>query len=566
MDEIVQFDFPTDSPKIIKVIGVGGGGGNAVNHMYREGIHDVTFVLCNTDNQALAESPVPVKLQLGRSITQGLGAGNRPERARDAAEESIEDIRNQLNDGTKMVFITAGMGGGTGTGAAPVIARIAKEMDILTVGIVTIPFIFEGEKKIIQALDGVERIAQHVDALLVINNERLREIYADLTFMNAFGKADDTLSIAAKSIAEIITMRGTVNLDFADVKTILKDGGVAIMSTGFGEGENRVTKAIDDALHSPLLNNNDIFNAKKVMLNVSFCPSSELMMEEMNEIHEFMSKFREGVEVIWGVAIDNSLETRVKITVLATGFGVEDVPGMDSLHAARSQEEEERQLQLEEEKEKNKERIRKAYGESASNIGSKSLRKRRHIYLFNTEDLDNDDIIMTDAAISLGGEMHRPTVSASNSTKPPSKIQKGTRIRWSEPTIRRAICGTIRAKKPTTPITAVTPETSSTAATEITKRTRSTLTPRPRTVLSSNASRLQTGDSTSARTSPTMEYTAIIATSDHTSWASPLTDTDTPVRSVSPPSTDSSPVNTAATAMPMRMMRTGSRLPFQERE
>ena len=392
MDEIVQFDFPTDSPKIIKVIGVGGGGGNAVNHMYREGIHDVTFVLCNTDNQALAESPVPVKLQLGRSITQGLGAGNRPERARDAAEESIDDIKEQLNDGTKMVFITAGMGGGTGTGAAPVIARIAKEMDILTVGIVTIPFIFEGEKKINQALDGVERIAQHVDALLVINNERLREIYADLTFMNAFGKADDTLSIAAKSIAEIITMRGTVNLDFADVKTILKDGGVAIMSTGFGEGENRVTKAIDDALHSPLLNNNDIFNAKKVMLNVSFCPTSELMMEEMNEIHEFMSKFREGVEVIWGVAVDNSLDTKVKITVLATGFGVEDVPGMDTLHEARSQEEEERQLQLEEEKEKNKERIRKAYGESAG-IGKKSLRSRRHIYIFNTEDLDNDDII-----------------------------------------------------------------------------------------------------------------------------------------------------------------------------
>ena len=392
MDEIVQFDFPTDSPKIIKVIGVGGGGGNAVNHMYREGIHDVTFVLCNTDNQALAESPVPVKLQLGRSITQGLGAGNRPERARDAAEESIDDIKEQLNDGTKMVFITAGMGGGTGTGAAPVIARIAKEMDILTVGIVTIPFIFEGEKKIIQALDGVERIAQHVDALLVINNERLREIYADLTFMNAFGKADDTLSIAAKSIAEIITMSGTVNLDFADVKTILKDGGVAIMSTGFGEGENRVTKAIDDALHSPLLNNNDIFNAKKVMLKVSFCPTSELMMEEMNEIHEFMSKFREGVEVIWGVAVDNSLDTKVKITVLATGFGVEDVPGMDTLHEARSQEEEERQLQLEEEKEKNKERIRKAYGESAG-IGKKSLRSRRHIYIFNTEDLDNDDII-----------------------------------------------------------------------------------------------------------------------------------------------------------------------------
>ena len=389
-ETIMPFDFPAENPTIIKVIGVGGGGGNAVNHMYKEGIHDVTFVLCNTDHQALADSPVPVKLQLGK---EGLGAGNRPARAREAAEESLESIKSMLNDGTKMVFITAGMGGGTGTGAAPIIAKTAKEMDILTIGIVTIPFRWEGDKKIDQALDGVEEISKHVDALLVINNERLREIYSDLTFMNAFGKADDTLSIAAKSIAEIITMRGTVNLDFADVKTILKDGGVAIMSTGFGEGENRVTKAIDDALHSPLLNNNDIFNAKKVMLNVSFCPASELMMEEMNEVHEFMSKFREGVEVIWGVAMDNSLDTKVKITVLATGFGVEDVPGMDDLHEKRSQEEEERQLQLEEEKEKNKERIRKAYGESASGIGTRNLRKRRHIYLFNAEDLDNDDII-----------------------------------------------------------------------------------------------------------------------------------------------------------------------------
>ncbi|NDW12454.1 cell division protein FtsZ [Bacteroides sp. 214] len=392
-DDIVKFDFPMDSPKIIKVIGVGGGGGNAVNHMFREGIHDVTFVVCNTDNQALKDSPVTMKLQLGKTITEGLGAGNRPERAREAAEESAEDIKELLDDGTKMVFITAGMGGGTGTGAAPVIARIAKEMDILTVGIVTIPFIFEGEKKIIQALDGVERIGQHVDALLVINNERLREIYADLTFMNAFGKADDTLSIAAKSIAEIITMRGKVNLDFADVKTILKDGGVAIMSTGYGEGENRVTKAIEDSLHSPLLNNNDIFNAKKVMLNVSFAENSELMMEEMNEIHEFMSKFRDGVEVIWGVAKDDELGERVKITVLATGFGMEDVPGMDSINRQRNKEEEERQLQLEEEKEKNKERIRQAYGQSASGIGVTTRYKRRHIYLFTPEDMDNDDII-----------------------------------------------------------------------------------------------------------------------------------------------------------------------------
>jgi len=392
-DEIMPFEFPTDTPSIIKVIGVGGGGGNAVNHMYKEGIHDVTFVLCNTDNQALAESPVPVKLQLGRSITEGLGAGNKPERASAAAEESIEDIKTLLSDGTKMVFITAGMGGGTGTGAAPVIAKTAKEMDILTVGIVTIPFLFEGEKKIIQALDGVEQISKHVDALLVINNERLREIYSDLTFMNAFGKADDTLSIAAKSIAEIITMRGKVNLDFADVNTILKNGGVAIMSTGLGEGENRVSKAIEDALHSPLLNNNDIFNAKKVLLNVSFCEQSELMMEEMNEVHEFMSKFDKGVEVIWGVAVDDALENKVKITVLATGFGMTNIPGMDEVISKRTQEEEERLAQLEEKEEENRRRIVIAYGEEALKGGAKAHKKRRHIYIFNPEDLDNEDII-----------------------------------------------------------------------------------------------------------------------------------------------------------------------------
>ena len=233
-ETIMPFDFQSGSPSIIKVIGVGGGGGNAVNHMYREGIHDVTFVVCNTDNQALDESPVPIKLQLGR---EGLGAGNRPERARDAANESLEDVKNMLNDGCKMAFITAGMGGGTGTGAAPIIAKTAKDMGILTVGIVTIPFLFEGNKKIDQALDGVEEMSKHVDALLVINNERLRDVYSDLSVMNAFGKADDTLSVAAKSIAEIITIRGKINLDFNDVKTVLKDGGVAIMSTGYGYGE-----------------------------------------------------------------------------------------------------------------------------------------------------------------------------------------------------------------------------------------------------------------------------------------------------------------------------------------
>ena len=318
MDEIVQFDFPTDSPKIIKVIGVGGGGGNAVNHMYREGIHDVTFVLCNTDNQALAESPVPVKLQLGRSITQGLGAGNRPERARDAAEESIEDIKAQLNDGTKMVFITAGMGGGTGTGAAPVIARIAKEMDILTVGIVTIPFIFEGEKKIIQALDGVERIAQHVDALLVINNERLREIYADLTFMNAFGKADDTLSIAAKSIAEIITMRGTVNLDFADVTTIMKDKGLAHMGIGYGKGDNKALDAVKQAVASPLLETT-IEGATGLLINIK--GGNDLTQDDLSEAAALVREVvDDSCNIILGTSIDENMHDEVEITLIATGF------------------------------------------------------------------------------------------------------------------------------------------------------------------------------------------------------------------------------------------------------
>lgn len=393
MDHIVPFDLPSESPKIIKVIGVGGGGGNAVNHMFREGIHDVTFVVCNTDNQALKDSPIPVKIQLGKIATNGLGAGNKPQRAREAAEESLEDIKGLLNDGTKMVFITAGMGGGTGTGAAPIIARTAKDLDILTVGIVTIPFIFEGEKKIIQALDGVEQIAQYVDALLVINNERLREIYSDLTFMNAFGKADDTLSIAAKSIAEIITLHGKMNLDFADVRTILKDGGVAIMGTGYGTGENRLTKAIDDSLHSPLLNNNDIFNAQKVMLNVSYSPEHALMMEEMTEVHTFMSKFKENVEVIWGVAEENDLGEKVKITILATGFGVEDVPGMESILAKRRLEDEVTKVKSEEENERIKQRIAKAYGSSADSFGLRQRIKRNNIYLFTIEDLDNDDII-----------------------------------------------------------------------------------------------------------------------------------------------------------------------------
>ncbi|MDR1344487.1 MAG: cell division protein FtsZ, partial [Tannerellaceae bacterium] len=319
----LEFDLAHDEPKIIKVIGVGGGGGNAVTHMYRKGIHDVSFLLCNTDKQALKSSEVPNKLVLGETITRGLGAGNKPEIARKAARDSEEDIRRQLDDGTNMVFVTAGMGGGTGTGAAPVVAQIAKEMDILTVGIVTIPFEFEGKRKITQALDGVEEIRRNVDALLVINNERLRNIYPDLTITTAFARADDTLTTAAKSIAEIITIPGVINLDFADVNTTMKDGGGALISNGYGEGDRRVEAAIDDALNSPLLNNKSIFTARKILFNIYFNEASELLMEEMDYVHNFMSKFNKGIEVIWGTSIDSTLGNRVKVTILATGFGLD---------------------------------------------------------------------------------------------------------------------------------------------------------------------------------------------------------------------------------------------------
>ena len=388
---ILDFGEPEREHSIIKVIGVGGGGGNAVNHMYREGIHDVTFVLCNTDAQALNDSPVPIHLQLGK---EGLGAGNKPERARLAAEESLDDIKKMLSDGTRMTFITAGMGGGTGTGAAPVIAKVSKEMGILTVGIVTIPFRFEGAKKIDQALDGVEEMAKHVDALLVINNERLREIYPDLSLTAAFGKADDTLSVAAKSIAEIITVHGLINLDFNDVKTVLKDGGVAIMSTGYGEGEDRVRKAIDDALNSPLLNDNDVFNSKKILLSIAFNEEKgagdNFMMEEMNYVNDFMYKFGSDFEIKWGVAIDPELGKKVKVTILATGFGISNVDGMDARQRRHSQEESNRIAEEQERAAAREERRGRYYGDPGT---SKRYKRRPHIFLFRPEDLDNDDVI-----------------------------------------------------------------------------------------------------------------------------------------------------------------------------
>jgi len=397
-DKILDFQFPRKTQTIIKVIGVGGGGGNAVNHMYNEGIHDVSFALCNTDNQALCQSPVETRVQLGRKTTEGLGAGNRPEVAQAAAEESKEDLERLLSDGTRMVFITAGMGGGTGTGAAPVVARIAKDLGILTVGIVTIPFVFEGRKKIIQALKGVENIAKNVDALLVINNERLIDIYADLTIPNAFAKADDTLTIAAKGIAEIITVHGHINLDFADVKTILKDGGVAIMSSGYGEGENRVEDAIVNALHSPLLNNNDVFDAKKILFNIYSSDENPLIVEEMEAVANFMKRFGPEIEVIWGTATDKKLGEKVKITLLATGFGMSSIPGIDEHYRELSEEEEaaeEERIRLEEEEKRRiNEMIEKHYGKD----GVQTMAVRTSFFspkptILSTEELDNDRII-----------------------------------------------------------------------------------------------------------------------------------------------------------------------------
>lgn len=347
LDDTLPLDLPLANSSIIKVIGVGGGGGNAVNHMYNQGIADVSFVVCNTDNQDLVRSPVPIKVQLGKSITQGLGAGGRPEIARKAAEESIDDIQRMLADNTKMVFITAGMGGGTGTGASPIVAKVAHDMGILTVGIVTIPFAFEGNQKIRQALEGVVSLSEYVDAILVINNEKLKLIYPDLNLSNAFAKADDVLTNAAKAIAEIITVPGYINTDFADVSTIMRDGKVAIMNTGYASGENRITKAIEDALNSPLLNTKDVNGAKKVLLSLYCSHENEIKMEEITQIHDFMAEVGEDVTVIWGASFDEKLGDEVKITLIATGFDVKDIPGMPASIVKKLKEAEKEQEDLE---------------------------------------------------------------------------------------------------------------------------------------------------------------------------------------------------------------------------
>lgn len=309
---------------LIKVIGVGGGGSNAVNYMYNQTIPHVRFVVCNTDKQHLDNSPVPTKVLLGKDITNGRGAGNMPEIGKKCAEASSDQIKELFDDGTEMVFITAGMGGGTGTGAAPVIAKLAKEAGMLTVGIVTIPFMFELMPKILKALDGANEMKKHVDALLLINNENLIDLYPDLNFFNAFEKADDTLANAARSVSDIISEKCYINVDFEDVRTTLKDSGTAIISTAYGEGEHRVSDAIINALHSPLMKKHDIYTSKRLLLKFACSKDSEnaLKAKELGEISHFTSKLLGNIDVKWGVADDPTLGDKVKVTVLASGFDV----------------------------------------------------------------------------------------------------------------------------------------------------------------------------------------------------------------------------------------------------
>jgi cell division protein FtsZ len=320
MPEILKFDLPRNQSSIIKVIGVGGGGSNAVNHMFRQGITGVDFIICNTDAQSMESSPVPTRIQLGATLTDGLGAGASPTVGRNAALENAEDIRHILEKGTKMLFITAGLGGGTGTGAAPVIAQISKELGILTVGIVTIPFAFEGRKRRLSAEEGIRQLKQHVDALLIISNDKLRLLHGDLPLSQAFNRADNVLTTAAKGIAEIITVVGYINVDFEDVKTVMKNSGVAIMGTGVATGNQRARLAVEEALNSPLLDNNDINGASNILLYIT-SGKQEITMDEVTEITDYIQEKTQSTgDIIWGNGFDESLDEKISVTIIATGF------------------------------------------------------------------------------------------------------------------------------------------------------------------------------------------------------------------------------------------------------
>ena len=325
---MMKFDLPKEQSSIIKVIGVGGGGSNAVNHMYRLGIKGVDFVVCNTDHQALDTSPVPTKIPLGQSLTEGRGAGSIPDVGKNAAIENLEDVNEILAKNTKMIFVTAGMGGGTGTGAAPVIAQAAKDMGILTVGIITVPFTFEGRKRRTQAEEGIEKMRESVDTLLVINNDKLREMFGNLTLVNAFENADDVLAIAAKGIAEVISVTGQINVDFNDVNTVMKDSGVAIMGSAEAEGENRAIKCVENALNSPLLSDNNIDGAKYVLLNITY-GTQAVLMDEISDITDYIQEEAGSTaDVIWGHGYDESLGDKLCVTIIATGFNTTPHTGL----------------------------------------------------------------------------------------------------------------------------------------------------------------------------------------------------------------------------------------------
>ncbi len=326
MEDLMNFDMPVNRSSIIKVLGIGGGGSNAVNHMFTKGIKNVDFVICNTDSQALTNSPVPVKIQLGASLTEGRGAGNKPAIGREAAIENIDDVIEVLSNNTKMVFITAGMGGGTGTGAAPVIAKAAQELGILTVAIVTIPFRNEGQRRINQAMEGIAEIEKYVDSLLVINNEKIREMYGDLRVSEAFSRADDVLAVAAKGIAEIITVHGYINVDFADVETVMNNSGVSIMGSATATGPDRAMEAVQEALNSPLLNDNNIEGARNLLINIT-SGSEEATMDEIGEITDFIQSCAgEDADMIWGNGVDENLGEALCVTVIATGFETNSIP------------------------------------------------------------------------------------------------------------------------------------------------------------------------------------------------------------------------------------------------
>lgn len=376
-----------NNASIIKVIGVGGGGGNAVGNMYRENIEGVRFLVANTDAKALHDSPVPDHIQIG----PGLGAGGRPEMGAALAEQHLDQIQAAFDDKTQMVFVTAGMGGGTGTGAGPIVAREAMKRGILTIGIVTIPFAFEMRKQIDKALDGVERMAKEVDALLVVNNERLKQVYSDLSVRNAFLKADETLTKAVRSIVEIINMHGTSNLDFRDVDTCLRGGGVAIMSTGYGRGEKRMTKAIQEALDSPLLNDKEVQHSRSLRVAIFFPPEhtgNGLMMEEMNEIEDFMKPFNADVDTKWGYSEDPNLIDEIKVTILASGFRLDNDEDGVEIEQPLTPEEIEAQHRREE-------RRNKAYGNTQKRI------RYNRVFVFSPEDLDNEELVASVDAVPV---------------------------------------------------------------------------------------------------------------------------------------------------------------------